>query len=255
MQHVNDTSLRNRFYRGMGLVVSLVYGFGSSALIVWLILNEDTIIAMSGRPELFTLFVPTVISIFKAASPTVMGGIVRLEPHAKSETRFKISFLRIFLVKMFYLMIVLYQSGSFGGAAGGYVGSPSVNSSQMMNNLSNAMGLDLGLSEGGTASGMVVGGKAVCRETLIGVTLYKLIWVQFVFAILFAVPVPWLMLLTDRHCCKKRYKFGNRGDDDEMKEMMDELREEDKIKRVRTISHFNRYLHKYSRILYMDTPP
>lgn len=188
-----DRNMKNRVLRLLGSLFSFIYAGITAALIGFLLVNEqEMILRVQSNPLLAnfaTLVVPTVVSGFKAASPSVMQFIVTLEPHARSADRFRVMFLRIFIVKMFYLLVVLFQSGS--------------------------------LTE--TQKGLG------CKETQIGITYYKILWIEHIFEIGLSVIMPWFLLRTKNRCLQK---FTNEKSfsEEEYEDGIKDMRDKDKIK-------------------------
>lgn len=188
-----DKSVKNRVLRMLGLLASIIYAGLTAALIGFLLVNEQEMILKAQSSTLLasfaTLLVPTVVSSFKAASPSVMEFIVQNEPHARSTDKFRIMFSRIFIVKMFYLLVVLFQSGSL------------------------------------TESQKGVG----CKESLIGITYYKILWIEHIFETFFSIIAPWLLWKTKMRCLAK-FASEKAFSEEEYEDGIKDMRDKDKIK-------------------------
>jgi hypothetical protein len=188
-----DQGWKNTILRGLGAFVTLVLLAGSSALIGYLVWNEESIdVQLQGTSwaMVSSLIVPVTVSTLKAASPAVIQAIVDMEPHSKSSTRFQISFMRIFAFKMVFLMVVLFQSGSL--------------------------------------TSYIKDDDGSCKETKTGIQFYKIMWIEFVFDFMLSLLVPLGTVRFKKRCCKQRWLTSGFSADD--KDGIQLMSDDDKLK-------------------------
>ena len=109
---VGDGYYALKFRRFVGAVLSLAYLAGSGFLIAWLIVHEDEVTndtkdSLGGASP---FLVPFVVSILKLLVPQFVYIVVDFERYRKASLEFKHKFFRIFVMKMFFVLLVLFQT-------------------------------------------------------------------------------------------------------------------------------------------------
>ena len=99
----------------IGAFLTLLIITGSCATIYGLIIEQDEAIAylQEEQPDLAeyaALIVPSAVSFLKSATPIFIFMIVAYEKYQLAEEKFRQTFLRIFIVRMFFIIILLVQT-------------------------------------------------------------------------------------------------------------------------------------------------
>ncbi len=99
--------------RFLGLLFSLAFMGGASLAIIELILNEEQI-RNDSRANISTyvaeLIVPVCVSALKLMVPLVVKALVDFENYERAKDAFRQTSLRIYLMKMFFVLVVLFQT-------------------------------------------------------------------------------------------------------------------------------------------------
>eukprot|EP00457_Paulinella_chromatophora_P001539 gb/GEZN01001541.1/.p1 GENE.gb/GEZN01001541.1/~~gb/GEZN01001541.1/.p1 ORF type:complete len:856 (-),score=150.05 gb/GEZN01001541.1/:332-2899(-) len=164
-----------RYATGVGL--SAIFGVLSSLCIAYIIVFEDKIRSYSLLHELSflqslsSLLTPLMVSFFKMLTPMVLVALVGFEHHPRALERFRATFLRLFLTRMAYVVVVLFQT----------------------------LYLETKQKKG-----------SVCNETLVGIIYWNLVMIDLILELILALVYPpiWLWLLRRAFCYNvSSYKY------------------------------------------------
>lgn len=99
--------------RLLGIIISLSFMGGAAFVIAYLILNEDAIrtdASDSSYSFLAEFIVPGSVSALKLLVPIVVNFIVVFEKYERAKDTFRHASIRIYFMKMFFVLVVLFQT-------------------------------------------------------------------------------------------------------------------------------------------------
>jgi hypothetical protein len=112
-QELINKSWKTTARRVFGWFVTFAIMAGTIVGVSYLIFFQDRIesllVAYVGLDSVASLLVPLVVQVFKIGSPIIIRLLVQFEQH-KSDSSFRHQFGRVFLVRMFFVMTVIFQT-------------------------------------------------------------------------------------------------------------------------------------------------
>eukprot|EP00808_Paulinella_micropora_P006795 g21707.t1 len=130
-----------------GFSLSLVFGISSAIAIAYIIVFEDKVRkqafvqSLPFLDDISSLLTPIMVTFFKIITPMVLVALVSFEKHPRALERFRVTFMRLFLSRMAYVVVVLFQT--------------------------------LYLETQKSAEG------AICNETMVGIIYWNLVMIDF----------------------------------------------------------------------------
>jgi hypothetical protein len=178
--------------RVVGWIATLAVMVGTIFAVGQLIFNQAKVEAFItlyvSSQSVATLFIPLTVTFFKSLAPIIIKATVTFEQH-KSDSHFRHMFGRVFLVRMFFVMTVIFQTLAQDAKVSRIVVAPGGNATVIVGTSTSGFATASG---NGTVAAFADVDPDGCLETRVGKVFYRLVVFDFLVEILSASVLQYL---------------------------------------------------------------